>query len=65
MYKERTGISKSDPIDACLSVDAIYFTPDVSVTDESIFTGIQFDETREALISPNIFKKFSKDIKEK
>jgi len=63
IYKEKTGISKSNPMDACLSVDAIYFTSDISITNEFIFTGIDLDETQEessrSIVSPEFFPLFA------
>ena len=60
--KEKKGISKIVPFDSSLSVDAIYFTPDVSITDEAILTGIEFGESGGVVIPPNIFKIFANDM---
>jgi len=63
LYKENSALSKSESIDACLSVDAIYFTPDVTLTDEAVFTGIDTKGPQALLIPPDVFKILSADIK--
>lgn len=64
IWKERSYIPKSDTIYACLSVDALYFTPDIRIDEKSIFCGLILDENDEKLISKNSFARFSKNPNE-
>ena len=59
-YKIRNGIPLSRTIDACLAVDAIYFTPDVSITKDSEVEGIDFGESKGAAVPKNAYKIFTK-----
>ena len=43
-YIEKSIISKSEVIDACLAVDAICFTPDVKITNHSEVYGLELKE---------------------
>lgn len=61
IWKEKSGISKSETIHCCLSVDAIYFTPNVEIYQDSIFSGLIFKKDDEFLISKNTFKNFRKN----
>lgn len=47
-----------------MSVDAIFFTPEVKVSDDSIFEGILFSQEEIELISKNCFSKFKKNPNE-
>ncbi|KAK8870442.1 hypothetical protein M9Y10_008324 [Tritrichomonas musculus] len=58
LWREKCNISKSQTIYACLSVDAIYFTPNVILDEKSIFDGLIFKQDEEILISKNVFKLF-------
>lgn len=64
IWKEQSFIPKSDTIYACLSVDAIYFTPDIHLDEKSIFSGLILNESDEKLISKNAFARFSKNPNE-
>lgn len=57
-WKERSQISKSITIYGCLAVDAIYFTPQIEVNQDSIFEGLFFKKEDDMLISKKLFKKF-------
>lgn len=60
-YKTKIGVKKSEPIDACLSVDAICFTPNVKITNDSQIYGIQIDPKIEKFTPNNIYKLFTED----
>lgn len=64
IWKEQSFIPKSDTIYVCLSVDAIYFTPDIHLDEKSIFSGLILNESDEKLISKNAFARFSKNPNE-
>ena len=64
IWKENNRIPKSMTIHSCLAVDAIYFTPNVEISKDSVINGMIFSKDDEILISKNIFKIFSKNPKE-
>ncbi|KAK8840711.1 hypothetical protein M9Y10_030487 [Tritrichomonas musculus] len=57
-WKERSQISKSITIYGYLAVDAIYFTRQIEVNQDSIFEGLFLKKEDDMLISKNLFKKF-------
>ena len=61
-YKEKSNISKSAVIDACLAVDAICFTPDVKITNDSEVYGIDLNEEFDFYKEHKIYKSLSEDI---
>ena len=42
LWKDKHGISKSENIDACLAVDALYFKPDFKITKNDCISGSAF-----------------------
>ena len=58
IWKSKSGINKSLTIYACLSVDALFFTPNIQINENSIFEGIVLDEKDELFVSKNIFTNF-------
>ena len=64
IWKENNRIPKSLTIHACLAVDAIYFTPNVEISKDSVINGMIFSKDDEILISKNIFKTFYEKPKE-
>ena len=62
-YKEKERIPKTQTIDACLAVDALYFKPDVSFTDDGEINGLLFQNSKVS-ISEKTFSLFTKDPNE-
>ena len=48
-------ISKSDIIEECLSVDALYFKPDFQITINDCILGTAFDDTTKSLLPSGSF----------
>ena len=66
-YKKKAEISASDPIDACLAVDAICFSADVKITENCEVYGIEIDESMQKFTPDNLFSLFTEnpDVLEK
>ena len=62
-YKEKYKIPKSLTIEACLAVDALYFKPDVTITEDGEISGLQFENAKVS-ISDKTFAMFSEDPSE-
>ena len=59
-YKEKKNISKSEQIDACLAVDALYFTPNVQISEDGEITGVDFKNQEQSIIK-KAYSLFTKD----
>ena len=44
-WKDKNNIAGSDKINACLAVDALYFTTDVTIDDNLTISGMKIDDT--------------------
>ena len=55
LWKDKTMISKSDIIEECLSVDALYFKPDFQITINDCILGTAFDDTTKSLLPSGSF----------
>ena len=64
IYRDKNEIPRSQGLDACLAVDAICFTPDVKITEDSQIYGIEFKQREKKFIPENIYKLFTKNPKE-
>ena len=62
-YKEKYKIPKSTTIDACLAVDALYFKPDVTITEDGEISGILYENSK-VTVSDKAFAMFSEDPSE-
>ena len=62
-YREKCGIEKGKSIAACLSVDAICFSPDVKISQESEIFGIEFNEELKKFTPDNLYSMFTEDPK--
>lgn len=56
-----TLILKSNTIEACLAVDALYFRPDFQITVDNCISETAFDEETKKYIQPNSFQYFSQN----
>lgn len=59
-FKKMSLISLSTKIDACLAVDAIYFTPDVTISEDSTIKGINFGAQKDVMVPNDSYKVFTK-----
>ena len=58
LWKEKSGISKSVNIDACLAVDALYFKPDFKITENDCISGTGITEELKIGLPEGSFKHF-------
>ena len=58
MWKEKHGISKSENIDACLAVDALYFKPDFKISENDCISGAAFNEDIKGSLPEGSFSHF-------
>ena len=60
LWKEKNGISKSENIDACLAVDALYFKPDFKITEDDCVSGYGITDELKKTLPSGTFKLFDK-----
>ena len=63
LYKKNNNIPQGKSIEACIAVDAIYFTPEVKFTRDGDITGIKFPEDKKVKISQKSFSMFTDNPK--
>ena len=58
MWKEKHRISKSQVIEACLAVDALYFKPDFKITEDDCISGMAFTNELKSSLPNGSFSHF-------
>ena len=58
-WKSKYSINPKEPIDACLSVDALFFKPDVTIKEGNIIEGMELSDIEKARLPKNTAKLFT------